>query len=596
MTSRGVATRPSRIVISGLAAAGVCAAALAPISSAPAEALPTECQPAFPPGDLVEDQAVTGLTVTRGSTPEEFTGTHLGIIEDGIAPGVDMILARLSSPTIDEAGIWQGMSGSPVYDPTTGDLIGAVSYGLSWGPSPVAGLTPAADMLDLLPDTEGGTAPRVALPRRLSREVVGSGAATSAQASSGMRRLPTPVSVSGLSPRRFEQLQGWLDDHGTVTRATGSAGTSAVDIPIVPGGNVAASMSYGTLSSAAVGTVSVVCGDQVLGFGHPFAFAGETTYSMHGADAVTVQADPVGPGFKVANLGAPNGTVVGDRLAGIRGVLGETPTTYDVSTTARYAGRVADGTTHVSVEDMVADLSLGTAIAVHDRALDRIGKGSATATWTVRGEQRDGTPFELRRSDAYADTYDISVAPALDLAGQMYALLGNQTDRVTITSVSMESDFADDATRWRLGRVFTWAGGRWVQVTDRDPVLLTAGRTRTVKIELTSRDHDSRFVKVPIKAPRKARGQFSVLKLTGGGSSGGGDFFFYGSDDEFFDSGPYGGGPATVPQLVEKLSSAPRNDDLLSKVRFRGTGVTRTASLRLDRVVSGRLRLPVFVR
>ena len=94
---------------------------------------------------------VDGLTVSRGTEPEEFTGTVLGVLTDGISPGVDMIIADLDSPAIDAAGgIWQGMSGSPVYA-EDGRLLGAVSYGLSYGPSPIAGITPFEAMDDYLP-------------------------------------------------------------------------------------------------------------------------------------------------------------------------------------------------------------------------------------------------------------------------------------------------------------------------------------------------------------------------------------------------------------------------------------------------------------
>ena len=65
---------------------------------------------------LPDSAPVHGLTVTKGTTPAPFTGTFEGVLQDGIAPGVDLILADLHSATIDKVGIWAGMSGSPVYD------------------------------------------------------------------------------------------------------------------------------------------------------------------------------------------------------------------------------------------------------------------------------------------------------------------------------------------------------------------------------------------------------------------------------------------------------------------------------------------------
>src|SRR6185295_15683934 len=124
---------------------------------------------------------------------------------------------------------------------------------------------------------------------------------------------------------RFDQLSGWFGDGTAATRASGTTSATAAAIPIAPGGNLAASLSYGTVTAAAIGTATAVCGDHVVGFGHPLAFAGDSTYSLHGADAVTIQPDVAFPSYKLANLGAPIGTVTEDRLTGIHGVTGALP-------------------------------------------------------------------------------------------------------------------------------------------------------------------------------------------------------------------------------------------------------------------------------
>ena len=127
----------------------------------PAQAVPS-CPAAVPTDEFggLAGQDLTGLTVDQGTTPDGFTAEFLGVIDDGIAPGLDMIVVRTSSEAITEAGgIWFGMSGSPVYD-EAGRLVGAVAYGLT-GASPIAGITPAAEMRKLL--RGGGAA--VAAPR-----------------------------------------------------------------------------------------------------------------------------------------------------------------------------------------------------------------------------------------------------------------------------------------------------------------------------------------------------------------------------------------------------------------------------------------------
>ena len=61
---------------------------------------------------------------------------------------------------------------------------------------------------------------------------------------------------------------------------------------IVAGGNLAASVSYGDITQAGVGTATSVCNGKVVGFGHPMAFLGKTTLTMHPADALYIQEDP----------------------------------------------------------------------------------------------------------------------------------------------------------------------------------------------------------------------------------------------------------------------------------------------------------------
>ena len=47
------------------------------------------CDTPFPVADLVAHQPVTGLTVSSGTVPDGFTGEVLGVLKDGITPGVE---------------------------------------------------------------------------------------------------------------------------------------------------------------------------------------------------------------------------------------------------------------------------------------------------------------------------------------------------------------------------------------------------------------------------------------------------------------------------------------------------------------------------
>jgi SpoIVB peptidase S55 len=104
------------------------------VGAAPAPPqVPDPCPPAFPVAELTPGMVGSGLTVERGTVADPFTATVLGVVDEAIAPGVDLIVVEVDSPAIQRAGgVWLGMSGSPVYA-EDGRLIGAVAYLLAEG-------------------------------------------------------------------------------------------------------------------------------------------------------------------------------------------------------------------------------------------------------------------------------------------------------------------------------------------------------------------------------------------------------------------------------------------------------------------------------
>ena len=93
---------------------------------------------------VVADRTGVGWTVGEGRTPEQFQVEVLGVMRDAY-PGRDLIVVRTSGDVIERhGGVWYGTSGSPVY--VDDKLIGAISFGLTYGASDVVGLTPAEEM------------------------------------------------------------------------------------------------------------------------------------------------------------------------------------------------------------------------------------------------------------------------------------------------------------------------------------------------------------------------------------------------------------------------------------------------------------------
>lgn len=496
---RGVVGR----VAVAITAAAVMVACVVVAGTSPSNAAtPAEdCADPYPVSELTDGQAVRGLTVSKGTTPEEFTGEIIGVLEDGIAPDVDMVMARLTSPEIDRVGgIWAGMSGSPVYA-EDGRLIGAVAYGLA-GTSPVAGITPFEEMDEYL----GSSSLRVA--------------SAAPSPAGGFRRLPVFTSVSGVDQSRLDQAAGdrrWL--RSGIRSAGYSAGASAAGAEsIVAGGNLAVAVSWGDITYGGVGTATSVCDLKVVGFGHPMLFAGKTTQSLMPAKAIYVQEDRSAVPFKVANFGAPVGTITDDRLTGVTGSFGSAPTTMTLSDNVTHGGRSRTGSSQVSLKPFNAEVGFYQQLANHDRVLDGVQPGSEWVAWTVTGRDAGGHEFTLKMRDRYMSEEDISFSSPWDVADQIAVLSGLKG--VTIDRVDITSEVKDDTSTYSISSVQQYIGGKWVRVHAGRSILGQAGKNLAVRTVLRS-EAGVRTVLTAVRVPANAegaQGEYLVRGFGGGGA------------------------------------------------------------------------------
>ena len=88
----------------------------------------------MPPDSLRAGMRGYGRTVFVGTRIDSFGVEILGVQRNAMRPGRHLILARLSGAGLEETGVIQGMSGSPVY--IDGRLVGAVAYGWAYSRAP----------------------------------------------------------------------------------------------------------------------------------------------------------------------------------------------------------------------------------------------------------------------------------------------------------------------------------------------------------------------------------------------------------------------------------------------------------------------------
>jgi hypothetical protein len=595
--------RRTRTVVA-LAAAALLLSLLA--TQRPADAAPSACPAAIPVSEVTAGMVAEGLTVDTGKTPAPFTATVIGVLDDGIAPDLDMIIAEAHSPAVDRAGgIWAGMSGSPVYAPD-GRLIGAIAYGLAAGPSPIAGITPAADMLALLDDGAAATTvkDRIKLPKALAERVAASKDVTSAEAAGGLRQLPLPLNVSGLGRSRFDTLAGRLVTARGLNvkplQAAGAPVSPGDPSQIVAGGNFAAAISVGDVSQVAVGTTTAVCDGVALAFGHPFLLDGGNL-PAHDATALYVQPDTIGAPFKVANPGGVVGTVEGDKLAGLSARLGAGPTQIDVNSTVT----ANSATTRTGMTRVAKSLYLPNTTALHlltnfDRVTQKIGEGRSALTWTVQGTDSTGAPWQLARTNRYADREDISLASLPELAQQLVAIDGNEFEDVKITGVAVEAAVAEQYRSYKVTRLEQQvAGGGWTPVGATRPVRARTGSSFGLRVTLTPFRNRGPVVQpvLRVSVPAGLRGSSGSLIVAGGTEGGGG----FDPEDptciiepEECQTGP---GATTFAGLLTELAGAVHNNDVVATLVVDGpTGAVRRETRGTSpQVTTGSVTVPVTV-
>lgn len=287
-----------------------------------------------------------GKTVFAGEQVEIFDVEVLGILRNWEAKS-NMILIRMYGDLLEKSGIIAGMSGSPVY--INNRLIGAVAYGWSFAKEPIAGVTPINEMRSTLlniPEQEEGislTTADWALPSFPQNEPESATRAVPLMSqdllhggTGNIRLMPilSPLVVSGVDGEVLQKMQPLFNDHGLYPVQGGAYAPSAntifpeegnvpENVPLVPGGAVAAILVKGDLSAAVVGTVTYVEGDKVLAFGHPFLQTGPADLPMASAYVyaiLTSQSNSV----KMASPREIVGRIHQDRRSGIAGVFSET--------------------------------------------------------------------------------------------------------------------------------------------------------------------------------------------------------------------------------------------------------------------------------
>jgi len=296
--------------------------------------------------DVRPGQHGIGRTVFHGNRIEEFQVEILGVLEN-LTPKQSIILAKLSGGPLEETGVMQGMSGSPVY--IDGKLLGAVALGFPFSKQPIAGIQPIEQMVA---DSESAPQPAVArggsrVPSHLSGSIFPatlksdngrSRPLTTVESKFGtLTEMFTPLSLTGFGPRTVQAFAPEFRKLGLDVQegvSSGSPSSQSLTGTVQPGSMISVGLLTGDMTISADGTVTYVDGKRVYAFGHRFLDAGSVDLPFARADVVAL-LPTLNSSFKLSSPREWVGSITSDRSSAIAGEIGRPARTIPLTISVR---------------------------------------------------------------------------------------------------------------------------------------------------------------------------------------------------------------------------------------------------------------------
>ena len=379
-----------------------------------------------------------GYSVFSGTKIDDFDVKVLAVVEGDV--GRDkLILVQLSGKPLEQSGgLAAGMSGSPVY--IRGKLLGAISYGFENADSYLALVTPIENMLRMLPIREQSVYYKGGL-YKFKRD--------------SFQPVVSPVIVTGMGKRGFDALSAALEPYrfkpvffgGRKNRETPGF------VRLEPGSAVAVQVVSGDYQVSAIGTVTMVEGENFLAFGHSFTNRGKVDYLAYQAQILhTIKSQVMS--FKIGLPLQKSGRIVEDRQNGILGRFGEFPRLIPVMVNVKDLDRNLSRTSSFQVidnEQMYRDLIVSGVTDAIDQAINRVGSGTALVKIQVEFDNISG-PWQ--RDNLFYGK-DIAVSSLQDLRELLDLLTTNEFSQVALKSIEVNVEVQEKRRSARILKIET---------------------------------------------------------------------------------------------------------------------------------------------
>jgi hypothetical protein len=466
--------------------------------------------------DLKPGMKGIGKTCYQGSKPEEFQVEILGVMK-GISPGANAVLAKFSGGPLGSTGVFEGMSGSPVF--IDGKLLGAVAFSFAFPKEAIGGITPISQMVDAFTegDQAGVSGPRIILKRsmlwdyieKLRRpDTVSPAALANFLPESGTALIPaaagfgshalipiaTPLNLSGFSPEALNLFGPQFKAMGlSLLQGTGGSGFQAAgakpapdNSPIEAGSNIVVPLVRGDMDASAGGTVTYIDGDKLYAFGHMLFNLGNTELPMHKGRAITVFPSQQSS-FKILETTDPIGTFRQDRGSGIYGVLGQKTRMIPVHlrvNTSRGMKRTLnyEVATDRLLTPYLINLTVFSSIISSERAL-------GVSTLEVKGKIRIKGEQPVEIDNRFSSDSNSPVFASLSVALPVNFLLASGYKNLEFENIDLDIGAVEDDRAAQLDSL------------RLDQTEIKAGETTSVDVIYSKTDGETVTDSYPVKIP-----------------------------------------------------------------------------------------------
>jgi hypothetical protein len=395
-------------------------------------------QSLFPLKDVRPGMHGTGRTVFSGNRIEDFQVEILGVLEN-IGPHESIILGRLSGGPLQQTGVMQGMSGSPVY--IDGKLVGAVALAYAFSKEPIAGIRPIEDMIRPVATRAAIPAPRAPFaiaPNELLRAFPRPALAMSGGAQ--MVDIATPLSFGGFTRATLDTFAPQLRALGLEPRqAVSSAGKMDDKMgnpaDLHPGSMISVQLLSGDYNVGADGTVTYIDGNRVYAFGHRFLDVGATSLPFARSEVLALVPN-TNTSFKLSAAREWMGSIGYDGNTAVAGEFGKRAATVPVSVNVTRDGRHIESYGMQMVNDpLLSPLLVQMAVF---SAIDATERTVGAATVRITGEIAfQNAPSPLRIDNMYsADNGSATQASLLTAVPVAYVMQGD-FDTLRLKSIAL---------------------------------------------------------------------------------------------------------------------------------------------------------------